>query len=120
MGDHDGFVVERVVKVRQPSVGAWRRLIDLCRTFHLEGFVGTLIIEDPIAKSGTTLRRAHSLPVVVVSPRAVTVPGPHTAFLEICVPNHMGTDHFGPTSIALASPRETATSVVGLKEPTRS
>jgi hypothetical protein len=29
----------------------------------------------------------------------------HTAFLEICVPNHMGTDHCGPTSQGVPSPR---------------
>ena len=44
--DHDGFVVKGVVEVGQARVGASGRLIDLCRTFHLEGVVGTLAIED--------------------------------------------------------------------------
>src|SRR5437879_2119007 len=37
--DHDGFVVEGIVDVRQPGVGTRRRLVDFRRTFHIQSFV---------------------------------------------------------------------------------
>jgi hypothetical protein len=46
MGDHDGFVVKRIVDVGQPGVAAGRGLIDLRRAFHVQGFVRTLAVED--------------------------------------------------------------------------
>src|ERR1700758_892508 len=36
--DHDGFVVEGIVDVRQPGVGTRRRLVYLGRTFHIQSF----------------------------------------------------------------------------------
>src|SRR5262249_43701433 len=45
-GDHDGFVVEGIVDVRQSGVGAQRGLIDLRRTFHIQSFVRALVVED--------------------------------------------------------------------------
>ena len=45
-GDHDSFVVERIVDVRQSSVGTWRRLVDLHGTLHVQSFVGTLVVKD--------------------------------------------------------------------------
>src|SRR5436853_2965085 len=44
--DHDGFVVERIVDVRQPGVGTRRRLVDFRRTFHIQSFVRALVVED--------------------------------------------------------------------------
>jgi hypothetical protein len=44
--DHDRLIVERIVDVRQSGVGARGRLVDLRRTFHVESFVGTLVVED--------------------------------------------------------------------------
>ena len=45
-GDHDGFIVEGIVDVRQSGVHALGRLVDLGRTFHVQGFVRTLVVED--------------------------------------------------------------------------
>ena len=45
-GDHDGFVVEGIVDVRQSAVGSRGRLIDLGRAFHVQGFVRTFVVED--------------------------------------------------------------------------
>ena len=44
--DHDGLVVERVIDVRQSLVDARRRLVDLDRTFHVQRFVRTFVVED--------------------------------------------------------------------------
>ena len=44
--------------------------------------------------------------VVVIAKGAVVVAATHTAFLEICDPNHIGTDHCGPTSQRVPYPRE--------------
>ena len=52
------------------------------------------------------LRRAPLSSVVVVSSRAVKVAATHTAFLEICVPSHRGTDHCCPTSLRVPYRRE--------------
>ena len=41
----------------------------------------------------------------MVSPRAVVEAATHTALVEICVPNHKGRDHFGPTSQRVPYPR---------------
>jgi hypothetical protein len=41
-------IAERIFEwfdVRQSSVGAWRRLVDLGRTFHLQNFVRTFVVE---------------------------------------------------------------------------
>ena len=45
-GDHDGFVVERIVDVWQSGVGAWGRLVDLRRAFHIQRFVWAFVVED--------------------------------------------------------------------------
>src|SRR5438309_3412330 len=45
-GDHDGFIVEGIVDVRQAGVGARRRLVDLRGTLHVQSFVGTFVVED--------------------------------------------------------------------------
>jgi hypothetical protein len=45
-GDHDGFVVERIVDVRQSGIRTRRGLIDFGRTLHVEGFVRTFVVED--------------------------------------------------------------------------
>src|SRR5579863_8478988 len=45
-GDHDGFIVQRIVDVRQADVGTQSRLVDLRRTFHVQSFVGTFDVED--------------------------------------------------------------------------
>ena len=44
--DHDGFIVERIVEVRQSGVHALGRLVDLRRALHVQGFVRTLVVED--------------------------------------------------------------------------
>src|SRR5262249_29445176 len=44
--DHDGFVVEWIVDVRQPLVGTCGRLIDLRRALHVQGLVRPLVVED--------------------------------------------------------------------------
>src|SRR5205807_2793108 len=44
--DHDGFVVEGIVDVGQSLVDAGGGLIDLRRTFHVQGLVRTLVVED--------------------------------------------------------------------------
>src|SRR5215471_5058777 len=45
-GDHDGFVVEGIVDVRQPGVGTGGRLVDLRRAFHIQSFVWALVVKD--------------------------------------------------------------------------
>ena len=45
-GDHDGFVVEGIVDVRQPGVATRGGLVDLRRTFHIQSFVRALVVED--------------------------------------------------------------------------
>jgi len=45
-GDHDGFVVQGIVDVRQSGVGTWGRLVDLHRTLHVQSFVRTFVVED--------------------------------------------------------------------------
>jgi hypothetical protein len=44
--DYDGFIVQRIVDVRQSGVGAVGGLIDFDRAFHGERFVRTLVVED--------------------------------------------------------------------------
>src|SRR6266404_7812210 len=45
-GDHDGFIVEWIVDVRQSGVHALGRLVDLRRALHVQGLVRTLVVED--------------------------------------------------------------------------
>src|SRR5690242_1605380 len=45
VGDHDGFVVEGVVKFLNALVRAAGRRVDLSRTFHVESLVRTLVVE---------------------------------------------------------------------------
>ena len=45
-GDHDGFIVEGIVDVRQSGVGTWGRLVHLGRTFHVQSFVRAFVVED--------------------------------------------------------------------------
>jgi hypothetical protein len=45
-GNHDGLIVQGIVDVRQSLVGTRGRLVDLRRIFHVQGFVGTLVVED--------------------------------------------------------------------------
>jgi hypothetical protein len=45
-GDHDGFIVEGIVDVRQASVGARGRLVDLRRTPHAQRFMRAFVVED--------------------------------------------------------------------------
>src|SRR5215472_12894887 len=44
--DHDGFVVERIVDVRQSRVGTRGRLVDLRRTFHVQSLVRPFVVKD--------------------------------------------------------------------------
>jgi hypothetical protein len=46
MRNHNGSVVERIVDVGQTLVDARRWPIDLGRTFHLQSFVRTFVVED--------------------------------------------------------------------------
>ena len=57
-GDHDGFVVEGIVDVRQSGVGTRGRLIDLGRAFHVQGFVRTFVVEDldKVVEAGLLLK----------------------------------------------------------------
>jgi len=45
-GDHDGFVVEWIVDIRQSVVGTRGRLVDLCWTLHVQSFVRAFVVED--------------------------------------------------------------------------
>ena len=45
-GDHDGLIVQGIVDVLQSGVDLRGRLIDLGRTWHVESFVRTLVVED--------------------------------------------------------------------------
>jgi len=58
-GDHDGFVVEGIVDVRQSGVGTRGGLVDLGRTFHLQSFVRTLVVEDldKLVEAGLLLKK---------------------------------------------------------------
>jgi len=38
-GDHDGFVVEGIVDVRQPGIGTQGRLVDLRWAFHIQSYL---------------------------------------------------------------------------------
>src|SRR5947199_10218672 len=44
--DHDGFIVEWIIDVRQSLVDTCGRLIDLRRALHVQGLVRTLVVED--------------------------------------------------------------------------
>jgi hypothetical protein len=44
--DHNDFVVKGIVDIGQPLVGTRRMPIDLSRTFHVQGFMGTFVVED--------------------------------------------------------------------------
>jgi len=57
--DHDGFVVERIVDVRQADVGTWGRLVDLCRTLHIQRFMGRFVVEDldQLVEAGLLLKK---------------------------------------------------------------
>src|ERR1700734_297217 len=44
--DHDGFIVEGIVDVRQAGVAARGRLVDLCGTLHVQRFVRAFVVED--------------------------------------------------------------------------
>ena len=64
-GDHDGLIVERIIDIRQSGVGTRGRLVDLGRTFHVQSFVRTLLVEDldKFVKAGLLLKeiRDHRL-----------------------------------------------------------
>src|SRR6202040_2498295 len=45
-GNHDGFIVQGIVDVRQSTVGTRGKLVDLRRALHLQSFVGTFVVED--------------------------------------------------------------------------
>jgi hypothetical protein len=44
--DHDGFIVEGIVDVRQACVGAAGRLVNLRGTLHVQRFVWAFVVED--------------------------------------------------------------------------
>ena len=44
--DHNDFVVKGIVDIGQPLIGTRRILIDLSRTFHVQGLMGTFVVED--------------------------------------------------------------------------
>src|ERR1700724_3916685 len=44
-GDHDSFIVEGIVDVRQAGVGARRRLVDLRGTLPVQSFVRAFVVE---------------------------------------------------------------------------
>src|SRR5579859_2223609 len=44
--DHDGFVVERILDIRQAGVGTWGGVVNVGRTFHIERFVRAFGVED--------------------------------------------------------------------------
>ena len=44
--DHDGFVVKRIIDIRQARVGTWGRVVDFRGTFHVQRFVRALVVED--------------------------------------------------------------------------
>jgi hypothetical protein len=44
-GDHDGAVVERVVRFRDAAIGTGGSRVDLGGAFHGEGFMGPLVVE---------------------------------------------------------------------------
>ena len=46
VSDNDDLVMEGIVDVGQSAIRTSRRLIDLSRAFHIEGFVRTLAVED--------------------------------------------------------------------------
>jgi hypothetical protein len=46
IGDHDDFVVKRIIDIWQPFIHARGWPIDLGGTFHPQGFVRTLVVED--------------------------------------------------------------------------
>ena len=56
--DHNDFVVKGIVDIGQPLVGTRRMLIDLSRTFHVQGFMGTFVVEDldKIVEAGLLLK----------------------------------------------------------------
>ena len=58
MGDDDGLVVEGIVDIGQSLVGAGRRLIDLGRALHVQGFVRAFVMEDfdKVIESGLLLK----------------------------------------------------------------
>jgi hypothetical protein len=45
-GDHDGFIVEGIIDIRQTGVGTRRRLVDLGRAFHIQSLMRPLVVED--------------------------------------------------------------------------
>src|SRR5437773_7058916 len=45
-GDHDGFVVEGIVDVRQSAVHVLGRLVDLRRALHVQRLLRQLVVED--------------------------------------------------------------------------
>ena len=61
-GDHDGFVVEGIVDVRQAGVGTRGRLVDLGRTFHVQRFVRAFVVEDldELVEAGLLLQEIWS------------------------------------------------------------
>jgi hypothetical protein len=56
--DHNDFVVKGIVDIGQPLVGTRRMLIDLSRTFHVQGFMGTFVVEDldKVVEAGLLLK----------------------------------------------------------------
>src|SRR3984893_10733698 len=45
-GNHDGFIVQGIVDVRQSTIRTRGKLVDLRRALHLYSFVGTFVVED--------------------------------------------------------------------------
>ena len=58
--DRDGFVMEGIVEVGQASIGSGRRAVELGRTAHTEGLVGSLGVVKRDAITPTRPRFAKS------------------------------------------------------------
>src|SRR5437660_369821 len=64
-GDHDGAVVERVVRFRDASIRTRGSRVDLGRAFHGESFMGSFVIEflqEAAGAPGSTTRPARGEP----------------------------------------------------------
>ena len=44
--DHNGFIEEGIVDIRQAGVVTRRWLVDLRRAFHIQSFMRALVVED--------------------------------------------------------------------------
>ena len=58
-GDHDSFIVEGIVDVRQAGVGSRGRLVDLRGTLHVQGFMRAFVVEnlDEVIELGLLLKK---------------------------------------------------------------